>query len=240
MKRGLVAVCILFLTTTLHAGVVFLNDGNYVEGNIITSDSNNIVMETVQGRIVIRMSLVKELVANAADFDTIAQQRVSNANVYLSRIHSWNATRLTEFGDMTSGIPRSYRMQIYEESHKRYAGLYAFANIIPSLGSWIQGDYGTAGGVLGGMAICITLTILCDPYSGDFVAYPAQCSGFYVSALSGVILYAYGIARPFQYAREWNATVRKKLELTLLPTAPDTFYASPGTVAHLNLAAIRF
>lgn len=241
MKRGLAAICLLFVSATLHAGVVFLNDGNYVEGDVVTSDSNTIVMDTVQGRIIIRMSLVKELVANAADFDAIAQQRVSNVNAYLSRIHAWNASRLAELESSVSGIPRSYRMQIFEESRKRNAPLYALANIVPSLGSWIQGDYGTAGGMLGGMALCITLTALCEPYlSLRFEDYPAQQFGFYVSAASGVILYIYNLTRPFQYARDWNNTVRRKLDFTFLPTTPDTFYASPGTIAHLNLAAIRF
>ncbi len=241
MKFGKQIIVLSFLIAAavpLHAGIVFLRDGNIVEGNIVSSDTQKVVIDTAVGRVVIRMSLVKEMVGDAEDFEAMNQERISNVTTLMRSTHWWKDESLEQLRSYSQAIPRSYRTMLFEENRKRNAILYSAMNVVPSLGSWIQGDYRGAIATLSFVGIGAGLIVIGSSSTtmNDTVSIALITTGVVVAGIT----YINNFGRPFRYTRVWNDEVKKVFEMTLLPVNQNAYYATSGTLIHVDLISVSF
>jgi len=114
-------------------------------------------------------------------------------------------------------IPYSERLAMYSAYERRDQGMGAGLNfIIPSLGSWMQGDYAGALFQDGLLILGIGLLYLNDNFDYESSTFYNEETGqSNMMKYAGITVLAgnwiFGIIRPFTYAKKWN----KKLALSL-------------------------
>jgi TolB-like protein len=168
-------------------------------------------------KVVVAESRAQELVQEPAKAATPAAQPAGgNAAATLqmqvlirAKAHMRRAGQL-QMMNLSDQLNDSERLMLYASNRKDDAVLALLLNIlIPSLGSWIQGDSG--GGLVG-------LTWLALGVVGTAAGYDAyDPSGlYYLGAGSFVFAYVYGCARPFAFQRQWNINLARGLKTVTL------------------------
>lgn len=223
---------ILSAVEGLHAGIVYLNDENIVFGRLVSSNDTAVVLDTTVGQVTIRMSLIKEVIADDSNFNAVMAEKISNVSSVLIATHAWNRRRLNNLQQVSDGLPKFYRATLYEQFQKRKPIFYAAANFVPTLGSWLQGDYRGAISelVFTGLGTAAFIVGLRMDEPGVY------STGAVVSALA----YLNGFARPFRYTRKWNEAVREGMQITFVPEITGLTVAANDTRIEVRLIGIGF
>lgn len=163
---------------------------------------------------------------------SLDEVRASLENLALNQAFR-NQVGKTAMIQASGKLPVDLRYSIYTRNQRGDAVLFLFLNLIPSLGSWIQGD------VAGGFIIDLSLVGVgvCQQFakmSGD---------GRLVVA-SGVFAALYllsSIYSPFGYEGDWNNQLKQSLMLTSAQSgAPAYALKSEGWFVSVPVFSARF
>jgi TolB-like protein len=108
----------------------------------------------------------------------------------------------------------SERLMLYAANRKNDAALVLLLNwLVPSLGSWIQGDTSGALVELSLAALGIAGLVSYDPYS---YYYYDPGPFYYIGWISIVSYIVYYCVRPFNFQRRWNTNLARGLKTVAL------------------------
>jgi len=129
-----------------------------------------------------------------------------------SKAHMRKAGQL-QMMNLADQLNDSERIMLYTTNRKDDAVLALLLNVlIPSLGSWIQGD---VSGALVGLS-WLTLGFV-GTAAGLDSYYGSEPSGlYYLGAGSFIFAYAYVCVRPFTFQRQWNRNLARGLKTVTL------------------------
>ena len=166
-----------------------------------------------------------------------------------SKAHMKSAGQL-QMMSLADQITDSERMFLYSSNMKNNAVLALLLNwLVPSLGSWIQGDVTGAlleltYGITGAVGLAVGWSEYYDPYYGYWYYEP---NAFYYIGWGFLAIYVvYYCVRPFTYQRTWNRNLGKSLKtvtLSVLDEEGATFGVYPtqkGPEWKLGLSLVSF
>ncbi len=102
------------------------------------------------------------------------------------------------------GITPGIKLQIYDEIKKEDTAKFTLLNIVPGLGSMLQGDY---------YAGAYTLTSVLGSILYNIVGSGTGTDYYFIVNLNGALAYVSSFFAPLRYNQKYNQTVKDKLSL---------------------------
>jgi TolB-like protein len=166
-----------------------------------------------------------------------------------AKAHMRSAGQL-QMMSLADQISDSERMFLYSSNMKNNAGMALLLNwLVPSLGSFIQGDVVggiTELGLLAAGAVCLGVGWTDYYDSWGFYLY-SEPNFLYYTGIGVLVVYVvYYCVRPFSYQRTWNRNLAKSLKtvsLSVLDADGATFAVYPtdrGPEWKLGLSLVSF
>jgi hypothetical protein len=253
LKLFLYTLAFIFIATLSFSATIYLKDGTVLNGIIIETSDERIVIDTTVGLIEVPRYKIQDILyegdgehlentSGIVSKNTITQHQADEGEGLFSemeqrykeieekKIRLYFMLHEKEFRDkmgiyeiqrLAGEIPYSERLDMYAAFEKRDQGLGAGLNFfIPSLGSWIQGDF--VGALIQDGLLLVGAGLLY--WNGNF---DYENSNFYnkENGQSNMILYAgitvlaadwiFGIVRPFIYVRKWNKKLAASLRISV-------------------------
>ncbi len=156
---------------------------------------------------------------------------------------------------LVASLSEQQKMLLYTSNRKNNAALSLLLNwLVPSLGSFIQGD--VTGGIVE-LSLIVTGIVLMvngieESYEEDFWGYEETTyeytTGFYIGVVALGVYVVFYIVRPFTFQSKWNRNLAAILQvpyLTLLDFKESTFSIVPTDRGpdwrfNLNLVSIEY
>lgn len=113
-------------------------------------------------------------------------------------------TRLSMDETFLKNSSRSKRYEIYDTLKKDDALTYSLWNIIPGVGSILQGDYSAAIYTLSSVLTTVAYNLIDTGTGNDF---------YFIINLNGALAYVSSFLAPYRYNNKYNNTLKDKLTL---------------------------
>ncbi len=104
----------------------------------------------------------------------------------------------------------SERLMLYSTNRKYNAAMILLLNLVPSLGSWMQGD--GSGAVVELSLFSVGLLGMSTGETYDWYYGTGHNALYYAGALTVGFYFVYSCVRPFNYQRTWNARLARGLK----------------------------
>jgi TolB-like protein len=166
-----------------------------------------------------------------------------------SKAHMRKAGQLQMLG-LADQLSDTERLFLYTSNRKENAGMVLLLNwLLPSLGSWIQGDASGALVELSWLTVGVVgmTTGWSSYYDWYYGYYYEERNAFYYVGVSALVFYVvYYCVRPFTFQRQWNTNLARSLKtisLSVLDEDGMTFGVYPterGPEWRMGLSLVSF
>ncbi len=221
---------------TGHAELIRLKDGSVINGRVIEQKDNVIVIESSLGRMTIQKYQLLSIdyeggqsgFQNPQSPQGLPSQNNNtdrSATIYRlekmieqGKVRKW--THQNELKKLAAQLPSDYNQLIYKRFEKKNALFYSVLNIVPTLGSLMQGDYwGVALISLGYLSAYYLeemswfYTYSYDPYGSYYYTYGMNADFYTASVVVFASTLAFSLIRPYTFKNRYN----KRLQNALIP-----------------------
>jgi len=137
------------------------------------------------------------------------------------------------------------RLLLYSANRKDNAAMAVLLNLVPSMGSWLQGDTSGAVVELSWLALAIAGLSTGTEYDWWYDEYYFTWFG-YVGLGSLVVYVVYFCVRPFTYQRQWNTNLARGLKTVTLSVLDadamtfDVYRSERGPEWKMGLSLVSF
>ncbi len=234
MKK-IVFICMLIglISGQMSGESVYMKDGSIIKGTIVSQTENEVIVESSLGRMRLpKNQLLRiEYGTQTTSYNDIQDQTNPNHSIKIQQIENLiengkfrSKSQIKQIQKISTQLPGDYNQLLYKNYEKKNPLLYATLNLIPGLGSLVQGDYW--GTVLIGLGFLGTYYIYenlvysytTQPYYDSFYGYTSYTYNYsinqnwqYIALGLFTSTVIYSLVRPFIYRNRYNEQLHKAL-----------------------------
>ena len=271
-KIVLFILLFFFIASLSFSATIYLKDGTVLNGVVVEVSDERIVIDTTVGLIEVPRYKIDSILYDGdqptADSENIlnpqedgseqlfAQLEQRYKEIEEKKIRLYFLLHEKAFRDkmgiyevqrIAGEIPYSERLAMYSAYERRDQGLGAGLNfIIPSLGSWVQGDIAGALFQDGMLILGLGLIYFNNNYDYDNSSFYNDDNGqsdmmkyVGIGVLAGN--WIFGIIRPFTFTKKWNKQLASSLRISIeslqqgYTPGPQNPYASNNAETEMQL-----